>query len=78
MEYSFSWFSFFIGIIILIVGMCITIWHKQLADMFGSGLSSYGRYRLWGLAACGLGVIVMINLHTVLLTAFFSLLFGSR
>ena len=78
MEYSFSWMSFFVGIIILIIGVCLTIWHRQIADTLGGGVGSYGRYQLWGLIACGVGVIVMINLHAVLLRAFFSLFFRAH
>ena len=76
MTYTFSWTSFFIGLLILAAGAGLTIWHKQLADMFGGGVGSYSRYQLWGLIACGVGIIVMINLHAVLLTAFFGLFFG--
>ncbi len=76
MVYEFSWFSFLIGIIILICGAALTVWYQQIADNFGSGVGSYERYRLCGLIGCALGFVVMLNLHTLLLKLFFSLFFS--
>jgi hypothetical protein len=76
MEYMFSWSWFFGGILVLLAGAALTIWYRQLADIFGSGVSSYERYRLYGLIACLLGIIVMLNLHTLLLQWFFGMLFS--
>ena len=75
MVYEFSWASFFMGIIIIAAGAAITIWHRPLADTFGGGVGSYSRYQLAGLITCGVGAVVMINLHSMLLVAFFSLFF---
>lgn len=68
MEYTFSWGSFFIGLIILLVGGALVVWFRPIADNFGGGVSSYERYRMWGLIACGVGFVIMLNLHSVLLT----------
>jgi hypothetical protein len=76
MIYTFSWGWFFIGIIVLAASVALTVWYRVIADNFGNGVSSYDRYRLWGLIGCGLGFIVMLNLHTYLLVLFFSQLFG--
>ena len=76
MEYTFSWGWFFIGFIVLAAGVALTVWHRPIADNFGSGVVSYERYRLWGLIGCGVGLIVMLNLHTFFLGLFFSQLFG--
>ena len=48
MQYTFSWGSFFIGTLILIVGGCIVVWHRQLSDMFSDDIGSYSRYQMWG------------------------------
>jgi uncharacterized membrane protein YidH (DUF202 family) len=74
MEYEFSIGSFFIGLIILATGVAFVRWHQTVADNFGSGVSSYDRFKLWAFITCGVGLIVMINLHTVLLRAFFNLI----
>ena len=75
MEYTFSWGSFVFGIIILIISACVVIWHRQLADTFSGGVGSYERYQLWGIIGCVLGLLVMTNLHTLILTAFLVLFF---
>ena len=76
MEYTFSWNWFFIGTLILIAGAALTIWYRPIADNIGGGVGSYDRYRLWGLAGIGLGLITMLNLHTLLLYGFFSMIFS--
>jgi hypothetical protein cdiviTM7_02192 len=78
MTYTFSWTSFIIGFMILCAGGAVTLWHRQLADMFGGGVGSYSRYQLYGLIACGVGIVVMVNLHELLLLTFFSLFFGGN
>ncbi len=77
MEYTFSWAWFGIGALIVLTGAALTIWHRQIADNLGSGVVSYERYRMWGLIGVGIGLVVMINLHTLLLSWFFSMLFRS-
>jgi hypothetical protein len=68
MHYEFSVGSFFLGLIILAVGVAFVKWYQPVADNFGSGVSSYDRYKLWAFITCIVGLIVMVNLHTVLLT----------
>jgi uncharacterized membrane protein YidH (DUF202 family) len=74
MQYEFSIGSFFIGLLILAAGIAFVRWHQVIADNFGSGVASYDRYKLWAFIACGVGLIVMLNLHAMLLTWFFSLI----
>ena len=76
MEYQFSITSFFIGILILAAGAAFIRFHQVIADNFGSGVASYDRYKLWGLIACGLGLVVMVNLHVVILGAIFGSIFN--
>jgi len=76
MEYTFSWGSFFFGLIILGLGVALTLWYQQIADAVGGGVSSYDRYRLTGLICCALGAIVMLNLHTFILGSLFSSVFS--
>jgi hypothetical protein len=75
MTYEFNVGAFFVGLIILAVGIAFVKWYQVIADNLGSGVSSYDRYRLWALITCGLGFVVMVNLHTMILTWFFSMLF---
>ena len=63
--YEFSFGAFFIGLIILAIGAIGIIYHQKIADNIGSGVGDYERYRLWALIACGIGIVVMLSLHTI-------------
>ena len=76
MEYELSFGAFFIGLLILIAGVVFVRFHQWIADNFGSGVASYERYKLYAFITCALGLVVMVNLHTMLLTWFFGLFFG--
>ena len=73
-EFSIGWF--FIGLVILAAGIAFVKWHQALADNLGSGVGSYEKYKLWAFITCGLGFLVMLNLHTFILTWISSLIFG--
>jgi len=75
MTYEFSVGAFFVGLIILAAGVAFAKWYQVIADNLGSGVASYDRYRLWAFITCGLGLVVMVNLHTMILQWFFSMLF---
>jgi hypothetical protein len=78
MQYEFDIGSFFVGLIILGVGVAFVRWHQAIADNFGSGVSSYDRFKLWAFITCGVGLLVTLNLHTLFLSWFVSLLFPGR
>jgi hypothetical protein len=40
-----------------------------------SGVSSYDRVKFWGLIGVGIGLAVIANLHTLLLSIFVSVVF---
>jgi uncharacterized membrane protein YidH (DUF202 family) len=65
--YELSAGSFIVGLLILAAGVALMRWHQWAGDNFGSGYSSYERYKFWAIVACVLGFIVMVNLHTVIL-----------
>ncbi len=72
--YELSISSFFIGLLILGAGVALMRWHQWVADNFGGGVGSYERYKFWALVTCGVGFIVTVNLHTVLLGLFVNLI----
>lgn len=78
MSYEFSFGSFFIGVLILLAGAAFVRWHRQIADNMGSGVVSYERFKLWAFITCGVGLLVMLNLHILILGWLFSLIFPSR
>ena len=75
MSYEFSLGWFFIGVMILIVGVLFARFHQVIADNMGSGVMSYDRYKLWAVGICGLGLVVAVNLHTTILKGLASLFF---
>jgi len=75
MDYKFDIGSFFIGIIIVIVGVAFMRWHQAIANNFGSGVSSYDKYKLYALITCCLGFLVMVNLHWFILGNLFKMIF---
>ncbi|MDO5343560.1 MAG: hypothetical protein Q4F02_01460 [Candidatus Saccharibacteria bacterium] len=76
MLYEFSIGALFLGMLILAVGALIVGYHQKLADNLGSGVSSYDRFRFWGLVTCGVGVAIMLSLHSIPLNWLSRSLFG--
>ena len=76
MEYTFSWGAFIFGLLILLGGGAFTLWYRQIADALGSSVVSYNRYLLYGLIACGVGILIMLNLHAFILHLILSQFFG--
>jgi hypothetical protein len=75
MSYEFSISSFFIGLIILMVGVLLVRFHQWIANNFGNGVSSYDRYKLYAFIACSVAILVMLNLHTLILNTLFNAVF---
>ena len=75
MDYEFSIGSFFIGLLIVVIGVAFVRWYQPIADNLGSGVASYDRFRLWALITCAVGFIVMLNVHILLLRWIFGLFF---
>lgn len=65
--YEFSIPMFFVGLIILAAGVALVKWHQKIADSLGGGVGSYDRYKLWAFIACGVGLLVMLNIPAFLL-----------
>ena len=73
MGYEFSWGAFMLGILITVIGAVMLRFYQPLADNLSSGVMSYDRFKLAGLIVVGLGLIVMLNLHTLILEALIGL-----
>jgi len=67
MQYHFSIGAFFVGLLIVGAGVAFVKWYQPIANSMGGGVSSYGRYQMWAFITCGVGFLVMTNLHTFLL-----------
>ena len=66
-EFSIGWF--FMGFLILAAGIAFVRYYQWVADNFGGGVGSYERYKFAAFITCGVGLLVMTNIHTLILTA---------
>lgn len=76
MEYQFNVAWFVVGFLVVCVGGLFLRYHQWVADNFGGGIGSYDRYKLAAVITIGVGLISMVNLHTVILGWIFSGLFS--
>jgi hypothetical protein len=63
------------GIIIIIAGVLFLKFHRLIADNIGSGMASYDKFKLYALITCGIGFIVMLNIHIIFFEWIVSLIF---
>jgi len=75
MEYKFSVAWFVVGFLITVVGGLFMKYHQFIADNLGGGVGSYDRYKLAAVITVIVGLVAMVNLHTILLGFIFSALF---
>lgn len=75
MNWTFDLGWFIGGLVILISGELIVIFHRQIGDNLANGVSSYNRIKLVGVLAIIVGFLITANLHTLILGAILSLFF---
>ena len=75
MDWNFSIGWMIIGMIITAASGAVVANYQKISDTMLSGVSSYDRVKFWGLIGVGVGLAVMANLHTLLLSIFVSLVF---
>lgn len=75
MGWSFSLGWAFVGLLVMVAGALIVIYYQKVAENFLNGVSSYEKTKLIGVITIIVGLILLTNLHTVLLTALVNLLF---
>lgn len=71
-NFSFGWFA--LGALILAVGTCITVFYQQIAEHLAASIP-YDKIKTIGIIVAVIGMIIMANLHTLILSAFVSLVF---
>lgn len=76
MGYKFSIAWFVVGFLITVVGGVFMKYHQFVADNFGGGIGSYDKYKLAALITIIVGLVAMVNLHTVILGWIFNGLFS--
>lgn len=60
--------TFFIGLVIMLAGGSMVVFHRWIADNFVGGVSGYDKVKFWGIIGCILGFIIMLNIHYSLLS----------
>ncbi|MBP5512524.1 hypothetical protein J6X90_04035 [Candidatus Saccharibacteria bacterium] len=75
MDWNFSIGWMITGAIILAASGAVVANYQKISDNMLSGVSSYDRVKFWGVIGCALGLAIMANLHTLLLSLFVSLVF---
>ncbi|MDR2523973.1 MAG: hypothetical protein LBC95_00300 [Candidatus Nomurabacteria bacterium] len=75
-QYSFSIVWLIVGVLVMALGALITRFYNKFAE--ATGMWSYSRWRLIGLVAVGVGLIVMTNLHSLILSFIVSLIVPVR
>lgn len=75
MDWNFNIGWMFIGLVILIVSGAVIANYQKISDYMLSGVSSYDRVKFWGLIGVGIGLVVMANLHTLILTTLVRVIF---
>ncbi len=75
MDWNFSIGWMITGMIILGGSAAVVANYQKISDYMLSGVSSYDRVKFWGLVGCGIGLAIMANLHTLLLTALVNIVF---
>ena len=54
----------------------MVVFHRQITDNFlTTGVSGYDKVKFWGVITCILGLLIMTNLHTAILTALVNIVF---
>jgi len=76
MEYHFSIAWFVVGFLIVVTGGLFMKYHQFVADNLGGGVGSYDKYKLAALITVAVGLVAMLNLHTLILGWIFSGLFS--
>lgn len=68
MQWHFSALWLFIGLLVIAGGALTVIFYNKVADAFFEGVKNYGKTKLGGLIAIGVGLLLMTNTHTMILT----------
>jgi len=76
MDFNFSIGWLFGGLAITLAGGLIVVFYRQIAENLANGVSSYDKVKLFGIITIIIGLICTANLHIILLTLLFNLLFG--
>lgn len=77
MDFTFDFGWMMGGIVITIIGGCVVVFYRQIAENLANGVSSYDRVKLFGVITIIVGLVVTANLHTMILSLLVHLITGN-
>ena len=77
-EWTFNVGWMMIGLLVFAGGGAIVALHQKIADSMMAGTVDYQRVKIVGLIVIGLGMILMMNLHTLMLSWLVNLIFPGK
>lgn len=78
MDFTFSIGWVFGGLVIAGIGGLIVVFYQKIADNLVSGVRSYDKVKLFGVITVIVGLIIAMNLHTLILTLLVNFIRGGR
>lgn len=78
MDFTFSLGWVIGGVVIALVGGLIVIFYQKIADFLANGVSSYDHVKLFGIITIIVGLLIAMNLHTLILTLLVNFIRGGR
>ncbi|MBR3324207.1 hypothetical protein IKG24_01555 [Candidatus Saccharibacteria bacterium] len=76
MDFTFSIGWLIGGLLIAAAGGAIVFFHRQISENLASGVSSYEKVKLFGVITIVVGLLVAMNLHTLILGLLVHLITG--
>ncbi|MBR2831034.1 hypothetical protein IKE83_01610 [Candidatus Saccharibacteria bacterium] len=71
--FNFGWVIF--GLLIAVAGGAIVVFYRQIADNMAGGINSYDKVKIVGIVTIALGLIIMANIHTLILSLLVQIIF---
>ena len=78
MDFTFSIGWLFGGLLIAAAGGAIVFFHQRIANGLANGVSSYDKVKLFGVITIIVGLLVAMNLHTLILTLLVNIIRGGK
>ena len=59
-------------------GGAVVVFYQKIADHLANGVSSYDRVKLFGIITVVVGLLIAMNLHTLILTIIVNIIRGGK
>lgn len=72
-NFNFGWVIF--GLLIAAAGGAVVLFYRQIADNMAGGINSYDKVKIAGIATLVIGLLIMANIHTLILSLLVQIIF---